>query len=165
MCDFIGSLQFRTTNLYLVMLTDTPTVKRKLIDLVRTYQGLLKQVDGYLKQDLEHPEIAVYLGLSLTNYYTKRRGERRFSYQDVQLLLERFGTATEMEQYQEFIKVRDTVFDCIQKSPIPLVRFRRLLDLQHYRDLARRRDHPDTWRIDELEAIGKFMESVPECFD
>ena len=147
------------------MPADVPPVKRKLIDVVKTYQSLLKQVDSYLQQVLEHPDIAAHLGLSLTNYYTKRRGERRFSYEDVRLILERFGTTEEMQQYREFIGMRNNVFDCIQKSPIPLVRFRRLLGLQHYRDLARRRDHPDTWRIEELEAIGQFMESIPECFD
>jgi len=142
---------------------DAPAAKRKLIDIVRTYQGLLKQVDGYLKQDLEHPEIAAYLGLSLTNYYTKRRGERRFSYQDVRLILERFGTQEEIAQYLEFIEVRDTIYNCLQDSHVPLVHYRRLLDLQHYRDLARRRDHPDTWRIEDLERIGQFMESIAYC--
>ncbi|RYC66636.1 hypothetical protein [Spirosoma sordidisoli] len=145
------------------MLTDVPPVKRKLIDIVRTYQGLLKQIDGYLKQDLEHPEIAAYLGLSLTNYYTKRRGERRFSYQDVRLLLERFGSQEEIAHYWEFIEVRDKVYSCLQDSHIPLVQYRRLLNLQHYRDLARRRDHPDTWRIEDLELVGRFMESIAYC--
>lgn len=145
------------------MLTDAPPVKRKLIDIVRTYQGLLKQIDGYLKQDLEHPEIAAYLGLSLTNYYTKRRGERRFSYQDVRLLLERFGNQEEIEHYWEFIEVRDKVYNCLQDSHVPLVQYRRLLNLQHYRDLARRRDHPDTWRIEDLELVGRFMESIAYC--
>lgn len=145
------------------MLTDPPPVKRKLIDIVRTYQGLLKQIDGYLKQDLEHPEIAAYLGLSLTNYYTKRRGERRFSYQDVRLLLERFGNQEEIAHYREFIEVRDKVYNCLQDSHVPLVQYRRLLNLQHYRDLARRRDHPDTWRIEDLELVGRFMESIAYC--
>lgn len=147
------------------MLTAVPPVKRKLIDIVITYQGLLKRVDGYLKQDLEHPEIAAYLGLSLTNYYTKRRGERRFSYQDVCLLLERFGTKEEITQYREFIEVRDKVYNCLQDSHVPLVQYRRLLNLQHYRDLARRRDHPDTWRIEDLELVGQFMESIAYCID
>lgn len=147
------------------MLTDVPPVKRKLIDIVRTYQGLLKLIDGYLKQDLEHPEIAAYLGLSLTNYYTKRRGERRFSYQDVRLLLERFGTKEELVHYWEFIEVRDKVYNCLQESHVPLVQYRRLLNLQHYRDLARRRDHPDTWRIEDLELVGQFMESIAYCID
>jgi hypothetical protein len=145
------------------MLTDASPVKRKLIDIVRTYQGLLKQIDGYLKQDLEHPEIAAYLGLSLTNYYTKRRGERRFSYQDVRLLLERFGNQEEIAHYWEFIGVRDKVYNCLQDSHVPLVQYRRLLNLQHYRDLARRRDHPDTWRIEDLELVGRFMESIAYC--
>ena len=147
------------------MLTDVPPVKRKLIDIVRTYQGLLKLIDGYLKQDLEHPEIAAYLGLSLTNYYTKRRGERRFSYQDVRLLLERFGTQEQVTHYWEFIEVRDKVYNCLQDSHVPLVQYRRLLNLQHYRDLARRRDHPDTWRIEDLELVGQFMESIAYCID
>ena len=145
------------------MLTEIPPVKRKLIDVVRTYQGLMKRVDGYLNQDLEHPEIAAYLGLSLTNYYTKRRGERRFTYQDVRRILERFGTPEEMAQYGEFIEVRDNIYNCLQDSHIPLAQYRRLLNLQHYRDLARRRDHPDTWRIEDLELVGQFMESIAYC--
>lgn len=145
------------------MPTETPATKRKLIDIVRTYQGLLKRVDSYLKQDLEHPEIAAYLGLSLTNYYTKRRGERRFSYQDVRLILERFGTKEEIADYLEFIEVRDKVYNCLQDSHVPLAQYRRLLHLQHYRDLARRRDHPDTWKLEDLELVGQFMESIAYC--
>jgi hypothetical protein len=38
--------------------------------------------------------------------------------------------------------------------------FRRLLGLQHYRDLARQRDHPDTWRLEELEQIGTSVVQI-----
>lgn len=142
------------------MTTDPPPQKQKLIDAVQVYKALLMRVDAYLKQDLKHPEIATYLKLSLTNYYTKRRGERRYTYEEVRLILERFGTQEELKQFREFIDVRDKVYDCLKESPVPLTEYRRLLSLQHHRDLAHRRDFPDTWRIEDLELIGHFMESV-----
>lgn len=137
--------------------------KRKLIDIVNSYKHLLTCVDTYLQHDLEHPAIAVYLGVSLTNYYTKRRGGLRFTYSDVQKILERFGTPEEIAQYWAFIEVRDTIFNCLQESPIPLVQYRRILGLQHYRELARRRDHPDSWKVEDLEAVGEYMESIAYC--
>lgn len=41
--------------------------------------------------------------------------------------------------------------------------FRRLQGLQHYRDLARRRDHPDTWRLEELEQIGIYVAQIGQA--
>jgi hypothetical protein len=145
------------------MQTDASAAKRKLIDIVKSYQSLLGRVNEYLHQELEHPEVAAYLGLSPTNYYIKRRGDRRFTYQDVELILKRFGTPDEMALYCAFIDVRDKLFNCLQESPVPLVQYRRILGLQHYRELARRRDHPDTWRIEDMETVGHYMESIAYC--
>ncbi len=145
------------------MPTAAPTAKRKLIDIVNSYKHLLTCVDTYLKQEMEHPEMASYLGVSLTNYYTKRRGDLRFTYGDVLRILERCGTQQEVAQYRAFIEVRDNLFNCLQESPIPLTQYRRILGLQHYRELARRRDHPDSWKVEDLEAVGEYMESIAYC--
>ena len=147
------------------MSTDTPTQKRKLIDIVKSYQALLSRVGEYLRQDMEHADVAKYLGLSLSNYYSKRQGERRFTYQDIQRLIERFGTTEEKEQYQQFIDVRDKVYYCLVESRVPLAQYRRLIHLQHHKNLIRRRDHPGTWKVEDLEVIGQFMESIAYCID
>ncbi|KAB7725863.1 hypothetical protein F5984_25585 [Rudanella paleaurantiibacter] len=145
------------------MPTDAPPAKRKLIDFVNSYKHLLTCVDTYLQQDLNHPEVAAFLGISLTNYYTKRRGELRFTYNDVQKILERYGTPEEIAQYKTFIEVRDNIFNCLRESPISLAQYRRILGLQHYRELARRRDHPDSWKVEDLETVGLYMESLAYC--
>lgn len=142
---------------------DALPAKRKLIDVVNSYKNLLTCAETYLQQDLEHPEMATYLGISLTNYYTKRRGGLRFTYGDVLKILERFGTPEQIAEYQAFIEVRDNIFNCLQESPVPLVQYRRILGLQHYRELARRRDHPDSWKVEDLEVIGEYMESIAYC--
>lgn len=147
------------------MPTDAPPPKRKLIDIVRNYQSLLKRVDDYLRQDVEHADIAKYLELSISNYYSKRQGERRFTYYDIHQLLERFGTEQEKAQYKEFIDVRDKVYSCLVESRVPLAQYRRLIHLQHHKNLLRRRDHPDTWKVEDLEIIGQFMESIAYCID
>jgi hypothetical protein len=145
------------------MPVEATPAKRKLIDFVHTYRQLLTCAHTYLHQELEHPEMALYMGISLTNYYTKRRGDLRLTYADVLKILERCGTPEEVAQYRAFIEVRDAVFDCLQASPIPLVQYRRILGLQHYRELARRRDHPDSWKIEDLETVGEYMESIAYC--
>ena len=147
------------------MSTDAHTQKRKLIDIVKSYQALLSRVGEYLRQDIEHADVAKYLELSLSNYYSKRQGERRFTYQDIQRLIERLGTTEDKEQYQQFIDVRDKVYYCLVESRVPLAQYRRLIHLQHHKNLIRRRDHPDTWKVEDLEVIGQFMESIAYCID
>ena len=147
------------------MSTDAPPQKRKLIDIVKNYKALLQRVDEYLRLDIEHADVAHYLGLSISNYYSKRKGERRFTYHDIKQLLERFGTEEEKRQYYQFIEVRDKVYNCLVESRVPLAQYRRLIHLQHHKNLIRRRDHPDTWKVEDLEIIGQFMESIAYCID
>lgn len=147
------------------MQVDNPAPKRKLIDIVRMYQVLLGRVEGYLRGDIEQTDIANYLGLSVSNYYSKRQGTKRFTYDEVKLLLERFGSEEEKEQYAEFIAIRDGLYSRLLETNIPLAQYRRLINLQHHKNLARRRDHPDTWKVGDMETIGLYMESVAHYID
>ncbi|MGF7219262.1 hypothetical protein GGR92_005445 [Spirosoma lacussanchae] len=135
------------------------TNPRSLLQVVSRYREILTSVTQRAAQE-DAPTVASFLGLSLTNYYTKRRGERPFNYADVCRLVERYGDEQDRADLQTFLNVRDGLYSQLQNSPIPLVRFRRLLGLQHYRDLARRREHPDTWRLADLEKIGQFLAQV-----
>lgn len=144
---------------------DAPPSKRKLIDIVRNYQGLLVRVHEYLKENQEHANIAKYLGLSLSNYYSKRKGERRFTYSNVQKLLELFGTDEEKQEYDDFIEVRNNIYKCLKESGVSIAKYRRIVNLNHHKLMTRRRDHPESWRIEDLEKIGLYMESVAHCID
>lgn len=135
------------------------TTPRNLLEAVSRYREIVTHVTQRAAQE-DAPEVASFLGLSLTNYYTKRRGERPFTYADVSRLVERYGNEQDRADLQTFFKARDGLYSRLQNSPVPLVRFRRLLGLQHYRDLARRREHPDTWRLADLEKIGQFLAQV-----
>ncbi|WP_077924482.1 hypothetical protein [Spirosoma sp. 209] len=132
---------------------------RNLLEAVSRYRAILTKVTQQAAQE-DAPTVASYLGLSMTNYYIKRRGERPFNYADVARLVERYGNDDDRAELQTFFKARDGLYSWLQNSPIPLVEFRRLLGLQHYRDLARRGTHPDTWRLDDLEKIGQFLAQV-----
>jgi hypothetical protein len=132
---------------------------RNLLETVSRYRAILASVLQEAAQE-DAPTVAGYLGLSLTNYYTKRRGEQRFTYADVSRLVERYGSDEDRADLQTFFIARDGLYTWLQNSPILLVQFRRLLGLQHYRDLARRGEHPDTWRLDDLEKIGQFVAQV-----
>ena len=135
------------------------TTPRNLLEAVSRYREILTSVTQRAAQE-DAPTVASYLGLSLTNYYTKRRGELPFTYGDVSRLVERYGNEQDRADLQTFFKARDGLYSWLQNSPIPLVRFRRLLGLQHYRDLAHRGEHPDTWRLADLEKIGHFLAQV-----
>ncbi|WP_019991497.1 hypothetical protein [Rudanella lutea] len=135
------------------------TNPRSLLQVVSRYREILTSVTQRAAQE-DAPTVASFLGLSLTNYYTKRRGELPFTYADVTRLTHRYGTEQERADLQRFFQARDGLYSWLQNSPIPLVRFRRLLGLQHYRDFSRRGQHPDTWRLDDLEKIGQFLAQV-----
>lgn len=135
------------------------TTPRNLLEAISRYREILTSVTQRAAQE-DAPEGANFLGLNLTNYYTKRRGELPFTYAGVSRLVERYGSDQERTDLQAFFQIRDGLYSWLQNSPIPLVRFRRLLGLQHYRDLSRRGQHPDTWRLDDLEKIGRFLAQV-----
>jgi hypothetical protein len=135
------------------------TTPRNLLEAVSRYREIQTHVTGLAAQE-DAPEVASYLGLSLTNYYTKRRGQLPFTYADISRLVERYGDQRDRADLQAFFQVRDGLYNWLQNSPIPLVRFRRLLGLQHYRDFSRRGQHPDTWRLTDLEKIGQFLAQV-----
>lgn len=130
-----------------------------LLEAVSRYRSLLTRMTQKVGGE-DAPTLARYLGLSMTRYYVKRRGERPFNYVDVTRLVERYGSEQDRDDLQTFITIRNGLFTRLQHLPIPLVAFRRLLGLQHYRDLARRRDHPDTWRLEELEQIGTYLSQI-----
>ncbi len=144
---------------------DISSRKRKLIDIVRNYQHLLIWLHECLQEQHQHAEIAEYLGLSTSNYYSKRKGERRFTYEDVKKLVARLGSNRQKQTYDEFIEVRDKLYNCLLESQIPMARYRRIAKLQNNSLMTRRRDHPETWKLEDLERIGLFMESIAYCID
>ncbi len=91
--------------------------------------------------------VASYLGLSLSNYYSKRCRERQFTYADIEKLVNRFGREADLADYKQFTAVRHSLFERLEALPIPLTEYRRILNLQHIRSLDRRKDHPNTWQL------------------
>ncbi|WP_240699517.1 hypothetical protein [Spirosoma sordidisoli] len=130
-----------------------------LLEAAGRYREILAKMTERVSEE-DAPTMAMYLGLSMTNYYIKRRGERPFNYADIARLVERYGSDEEQADLQAFFTIRDGLYEWLQKSPIPLVQFRRLLGLQHYRDLAHRGTQPNTWRLDDLEKIGAFLAQI-----
>lgn len=126
---------------------------------VSRYRSLVARLVERLQLE-DAPAVASYLGLSRSNYYAKRSEERPFQYGDVIRLVERYGTEEDRADLSRFLKARDGLYTWMEGSPIPLARFRSLLGLQHHKNLVRRGEHPDTWKLEDMEQIGAFIEGL-----
>ena len=109
--------------------------------------------------------VASYLGLSLSNYYSKRCRERQFTYADIEQLVNRFGSEADLADYKQFTTVRYSLYGRLENLPIPLTEYRRILNIQHIHSLDRRRDHPDTWTIGDLKKIGAFFDKIASAIE
>ncbi len=127
-----------------------------LIKAVIRYRALSARLIIRLRQE-DPRTVATYLGLSLNNYNDKRRGEKAFQYADIIRLSERYGSDSDRADLQAFLKVRDGLYSWLQMSPIPPKEYQRIIGVHYQGGLVRRGEHPDTWKLDELERIGSFL--------
>lgn len=76
-------------------------------------------------------------------------------------LIERYGTDQDRLYLLQFISIRTNLHQTLKGHPTRLSTFWRLLGHTSGSRLTLLRDQPESWRLDELTALGKHLDTLP----